>query len=341
MPETAEHPDTLAEMAKDNVPLFTQKFRRAAAGVPRTVIADAAGVKAQTIRNLLSQGGVPRADVAAGIARACEVPLTWLLDDADTSFDPPAEQQELLASASSDAFLREGRRRYCVKACDLARLLKMEEQQDYPWARVAWYLLTPHDPGALPESVQHALKIHESLGALEYFARCFQSMFDETGGIVPHDVRRPDISATEIVPKNLLERTRNLRVEKPALVAIDQYRIAVMDWTASAKQERLEFLWNQLAPYYFARIIDDKHLADVPSRDQMRQRLRDLGYLRGAADTPVDLPGDLIWPDGGPLPAHVGESFSPARYLDDDLPDIDDDIDDKDGCSASEEGRSD
>jgi len=327
-------------MAPESPSLFAQKLRRRCEGRVKTDIDAAAGLRKGTVSLLLHRGNVPPPTEGIKLAQAMGVDPLWLLNEDDQRLEPP-EGPELLTSASADTFLQEGRRRYCVKAYDLARLLRMEEQQDYPWARVAWYLLTPHDPGALPESVQHALKIHESLGALEYFARCFQSMFDETGGIVPHDVRRPDISATEIVPKNLLERTRNLRVEKPALVAIDQYRIAVMDWTASAKQERLEFLWNQLAPYYFARIIDDKHLADVPSRDQMRQRLRDLGYLRGAADTPVDLPGDLIWPDGGPLPAHVGESFSPARYLDDDLPDIDDDIDDKDGCSASEEGRSD
>src|SRR3954471_10095372 len=106
---------------------FFEKLKRRAAEINKSKAGIAAGLKANTISSYLAKRSVPRADIAFKIARALDVPLDWLLDDAQ-GWPPPPVNKPTLAVTSDDDLMAEVRRRYRFQAVRLYAAMERAEK---------------------------------------------------------------------------------------------------------------------------------------------------------------------------------------------------------------------
>lgn len=83
---------------------FWEKLRRRATEVNQSKVSRAVGLKPNTISGYLAKRSLPRADIAAKIAKALDVPLDWLLDGTQ-DWPPPSKTIEPTAADLSDATL--------------------------------------------------------------------------------------------------------------------------------------------------------------------------------------------------------------------------------------------
>jgi transcriptional regulator with XRE-family HTH domain len=139
---------------------FREKLRRLGADRNKSKAGVEAGLAPTAISSYIAKKSVPRADIALKIARAFQVPLDWLVDDAQ---DWPAPEG-LARGLSDDELLAEICRRYERVAGQLQAVIS--RCQNVHWPTAARHLLErsladPDRPddgqlGYLVQEIQHA-----------------------------------------------------------------------------------------------------------------------------------------------------------------------------------------
>lgn len=131
---------------------FLEKLRRLTAETSKARVAKAAGLPSAAISNYLSKRQMPRGDNALSLARALDVPLDWLLDDAK-GWPPPENKRPAVTDLTDDELMLEVARRHRLAVLHFLNLCDRAAKVD--WKGVAEQLAELPPDAELPP-VLHA-----------------------------------------------------------------------------------------------------------------------------------------------------------------------------------------
>jgi len=134
---------------------ITEKLRRLTEDKNKAEVARKAGLKATMISDYISKEYVPRADIALKMARALQVPLEWLVDDAQDWPPPKPKEQPSVRDIADSELLREvaTRERHAI----LEFYEAAEGAESIDWKRATEELESLQAADPLPDRVQQAI----------------------------------------------------------------------------------------------------------------------------------------------------------------------------------------
>jgi transcriptional regulator with XRE-family HTH domain len=146
--------------------IFSEKVKRLIGDQSQAKVARRAGLSPSALNNLLQRSGsVPTAKTALQLARALEVSVDWLIDDAQ-DWPPPSTDQVLLEQATDDELMREVSIRYFRELKrvleDIQRLAEFDLNAAAEWAQNA-SLDSP-----IPSSLQPAMELVNHAANIRY-----------------------------------------------------------------------------------------------------------------------------------------------------------------------------
>jgi transcriptional regulator with XRE-family HTH domain len=201
---------------------FAEKLSRLTEEKNKQKLSNAAGLPATAVSDYIAKGSIPRADKALALARALNVPLEWLVDDAQ-EWPPPTQQRQEPTDLSDSQLLVELVRRRRLAQIDFWEAIELAEQVD--WRRFKRDLEAVHEGAPIPRELVRLSNIpyaiHASLMRLMRFSD-LTAVEQAVGAKLPtggHPVEALD-------QKRLEERRRQLWTNKSfqsALKAIQRH----------------------------------------------------------------------------------------------------------------------
>jgi transcriptional regulator with XRE-family HTH domain len=197
---------------------FTEKLARLTADKNKSSLAKAAGLPATAISNYISRKYIPRADTALRIAKALNVPLEWLADDAQP-WPPPKGSKPSPSFLSDDDLMRETALRFRRDAMRLAEIAEHLERIDWKSA-AELLLLTPIEDG-IPDGAAEAIEATRGHGVFGFV----KDSFSLPRYVERHHSELPggDRPAFELDVPSILKRAMKITNENRYFAAVMEY----------------------------------------------------------------------------------------------------------------------
>ena len=167
---------------------ITEKLTRLTKGKNKAELARRAGLKPTTISDYIAKEYAPRSDIALKMARALEVPVDWLIDDAQDW--PPPPQQSVSALSTEDLAHELGRR---MRPVGTEMFIGINRAQRADWVATAKLLLSTEIDAPLPSKVRRLIELPGELGTLRRHLRHYDPRFvvgEDTPPELAKDVQR-------------------------------------------------------------------------------------------------------------------------------------------------------
>jgi transcriptional regulator with XRE-family HTH domain len=183
---------------------FTEKLRRLGQEVNKAKAAESVGLAATTISNYIAKGSTPRADIALKIARALQVPLEWLVDDAQGWPPPKSSNNGSHAGLLTDGELI-GELLHRRRLAQLDLLEKLERAERVNWSDLHRRLVAVPPEGPIPRDLVADVSLVFSLFvSYARFFKQFDLAFHERvhGGALPTGGRKhEDLDQSNLVAR--------------------------------------------------------------------------------------------------------------------------------------------
>lgn len=274
----------------NNASLFHQKLKASLTLRGMTIAALAEklskggeAISADGFYQLARRQSFPSADRCLLIAQLLDVPLDWLVNEDDASLEPPNRSDavsSLLEELSELEIRSLMRSRYLKHALDLQQLLKAADEYSDKWERIAYWVLCPHDPSEMPEAVAGVLEINKQIDESAHYVRSYGGFYSPLQETEKRHLWDLYPGHGELSPDHLLQHLRLIEEEHPGARACYEYLLSQKDPAGNISKTRLRSFWAKRAGFWVARIVDMPGLADMPDRDQLKETLRERGYLK-------------------------------------------------------------
>ena len=275
--------DTIYAVA-DPANIFTRKLAYHIKRWPDSQrdLADRVGVSPQVLSNYL-RGALPKPEKIYKLSELLELPLEWLLDDAEDSMDPPGGPgRRDLSEVPRGLLIEELNRRDLQAAKALGRLI--DRAESLPWERAAAWLLRKQHVEKVPAEyapvVENFKAISESITRNHHLlgrSGSASSLEDELG-------------LGSLIANQLEGRVRSVWRDRPGVIAISHWASYFDDDYRQKELGKFDpdsTFWNDRRAWLLAMVVTHESIADDPLYEPMRERLRTMNYI-DADDQPRD-----------------------------------------------------